>query len=450
MKLRTRIALLGGVLIFLATLLCGAAFFRLYRRQVVENAAAEGAGGLFSVQVELDRYAQAFPRGLDREQVGFFFKSRREDYCVALAGDAVWYNQTSLSPERLRRAAAGGEAGDWGLLDQDGRRLMVFHAQMRTFDLYRLYDVTEAYGALQRLALAAVGISLLAAAVLVLVLVLALRRELRPLTALSQGARAIAAGAYDRRVDARRRDEIGALGEDFNRMAEAVERHIRAVEESDEKKTLFMGGLTHELKTPLTAISGYAQTLRRVKLSPEDTDAALRYIEEESGRLDRLAKKMMRLLELDRAEDLGFEEVPVGELFAAAARTAGSFADACGVSVQVGTASGSVRGDRDLLSEALVNLLVNGIRASEPGSTVRLYAQNGDWVVEDRGRGIPEQEIPRITEPFYMVDKSRSRKNGGAGLGLALTALILRRHGFGLQFQSRVGEGTRVTVFTNP
>ena len=105
-------------------------------------------------------------------------------------------------------------------------------------------------------------------------------------------------------------------------------------------------------------------------------------------------------------------------------------------------------GDRDLFTEALVNLIVNGVKASEPGSAVRLYTEDGGIVVEDSGRGIPENEIARITEPFYMVDKSRSRKSGGAGLGLALTTVILRRHSMAMRIESALGKGTKITIFT--
>ena len=236
------------------------------------------------------------------------------------------------------------------------------------------------------------------------------------------------------------------LGRDFNRMARAVEEHIRRVEDSEEKKTLFMGSLTHELKTPLTAISGYAQTLRRARLSEEDREAALGYICQESARLDRLSKKLLRLLELDRRTELDHSLLPAEELLAGAAEACRPAAQAKGVAIELAPCDDRVEGDRDLLTDALVNLVDNALKASPAGGVVRLYTREGAMVVEDQGEGIPEEELDRLTEPFYMVDKSRSRKSGGAGLGLALTAVILRRHGMSLRFETQTGAGTKAII----
>lgn len=449
MKLRTRIALLSGAMIFLATLLCSAAFWRLYSAAELRRAVAEGAVAAKNVWADYEAYRTRFQGRLSREQLLYFFKTRGSDFCIAAVGNSALYNQTALP---LSEVAAAPYSVEWeqsmsyAALTENGRQLVIFRLGDSGLDLYYVEDVTQVHRELNTLLCTAALVSLAAAGATALTLVLVLRRALRPLAALSEGARAIAAGAYDRRVAADRGDEIGGLGRDFNRMADAVEHHIREVEESEEKKTMFMGSLTHELKTPLTAISGYAQTLRAVKLSPADEEAALRYIHEESGRLDRLSKKMMRLLELDRDTGIPFETLSTAELFAAARRTASVFAAQRGVSVEIGPAEGTVRGDRDLLTDAFVNLIDNAVKASEPGGAVRVYTENGAMVVEDAGCGIPPEEIGRITEPFYMVDKSRSRKNGGAGLGLALTAMILRRHGLALSIESRPGEGTKVSV----
>ena len=316
------------------------------------------------------------------------------------------------------------------------------------FELIHLCDVTGTYFAMYSLAGRIAVISLCVVTVAVLILFVILRRALRPLQALSQGARAMAAGAYGQRVPDSRRDEIGALGHDFNKMAQAVEEHIKEVEDSEEKKTLFMGSLTHELKTPLTAIFGYAQTLRVQKLSEEDKALALGYICQESQRLDRLSKKMLRLLELDREAHLTLEPVPVSEIFQGAAAAMAPAAQAKGVGLIVSPCEGEVEADRDLLTEVVVNLIDNAVKASPPGTAVELYTEDGAMVVEDRGCGIPAEEIGRLTEPFYMVDKSRSRKSGGAGLGLALSAVILRRHGMALHIDSAPGSGTKITIFT--
>ena len=109
----------------------------------------------------------------------------------------------------------------------------------------------------------------------------------------------------------------------FNQMAEAVETRTKSLEESERQKTLFMGNLTHELKTPLAAISGYAQTLLTVRLDEADEAEALGYIDEECKRLERLSKKMLRLLELDTEQKLELHESPVRQLFERTGRLCG-------------------------------------------------------------------------------------------------------------------------------
>ena len=236
------------------------------------------------------------------------------------------------------------------------------------------------------------------------------------------------------------------LAEDFNKMADAVQEKIAALTDSEARKTMFMADFSHELKTPLTAISGYAQTLRTVKLSADDREEALGYIYSESKRLDRLAKKMMRLMQLDRTESLQTEEIDCEKLLNAAAATCKPNAQRLGISLQIERCSGTVRGDFDLLHDALCNLTENAIKASSDGQTVTLRAENSCITIKDCGCGIPQDEIKNLTEPFYMVDKSRSRSEGGAGLGLSIVKMILQLHGAEMAIESTVGKGTIITL----
>ena len=207
-----------------------------------------------------------------------------------------------------------------------------------------------------------------------------------------------------------------------------------------------MADFSHELKTPLTAISGYAQTLRTVKLSEEDREEALGYIYTEIKRLDRLAKKMMRLMQLDSEESLQMLPVDNKQLLRAVIETCKPAAEQKGVALRTGECGGTVRGDFDLLHDAMCNLADNAIKASGPGQTVILSASDDALTVTDEGCGIPKDEIKNLTEPFYMVDKSRSRQSGGAGLGLSLVKRIAQLHGAELEIESTVGEGTTVKL----
>lgn len=449
MKLRTRLALLSGAIILLAVLVCDAFIFRACRRALIDEAAMRGFQDSMEVFNAYDHYGESLGGRLEAYQALYFLKDRHDDLTILLENGRALYNQTVLDPAELRLTGTYYNNSVYmNKLFLQGRRVLAFSYEQFGFQLVHLCDITDAYLNAYRLAGKAVLFSLGVSAAAILLLYVLLWHSLRPLQALSEGAQAMAAGAYGQRVPEQRKDEIGELGRDFNKMAEAVEEHIREVEDSEEKKTLFMGSLTHELKTPLTAISGYAQTLRLVKLSDEDRETALGYICQESKRLDRLSKKMLRLMELDREGELDRAAVPLGALCEDAASTCAPAAKAKGVALSIGPCEGEWLGDRDLLTEAVVNLADNAVKASAPGQTVRLYTEDGALVVEDEGQGIPAEDLGRLTEPFYMVDKSRSRHSGGAGMGLALTAVILRRHGLTLHFESHLGAGTKASVFT--
>lgn len=229
-------------------------------------------------------------------------------------------------------------------------------------------------------------------------------------------------------------------------MAEAVETRTHSLEESEYKKTLFMGNLTHELKTPMTAISGYAQTLLTMKLPDEEKEEALSYIYSECGRLERLSRKMMKLLELDQNTELTMTDHSARELFDAAIQSCQVLLDEKQIRLEVEEHGEVFQMDLDLMTDVVINLIDNAVKASEPGSRIWLRASGHQIEVRDSGSGIPEEELNKILEPFYMVDKSRSRKKGGAGLGLALVQLIVERHHGSMQIESHVGEGTRMIL----
>lgn len=273
-----------------------------------------------------------------------------------------------------------------------------------------------------------------------------LRRVFKPLQELNETTQQMARGFYDRRLCIRQKDEIGQLGESFNKMAEAVEERTYVLEESERKKTLFMGDLTHELKTPMTAISGYAQTLLSTKLSEQQQEDALLYIYEECGRLERLSHKMIKLLELEQDHELELADTPVADVFEAVRNACSVLLKEKQVTLEICQHGECFPMDADLMTDALINLVDNAVKASSEGGKIILKAEASCIEVQDFGHGIPAGEQQNILEPFYMVDKSRSRQYGGAGLGLALTAVIVRKHHMSLGIESEEGKGTKIIL----
>ena len=273
------------------------------------------------------------------------------------------------------------------------------------------------------------------------------RRLTRPLKALEESARAIAAGSYDRRTGMTGADEVASLAASFDAMAEAVEQRANQLDLAVHQREDFVSAFTHELKTPMTSMLGYADLMRSAEVKPEVRQRAANYIYHETKRLESLSAKLMTFMALD-PEHKTLELRPVA-LAALAERTARALPAEYPVRLcWEGFEAGRVLGDEDLLTSLLENLINNGMRAEPKDGRISITAhrKNGqvEITVRDRGRGIPQKELERITEPFYMVDKSRARAQNGSGFGLALCARIARLHGTRLEFESQPGEGTTV------
>lgn len=460
MKLRTKILWISCMALLAASLLGDVLILRITGKSLKNEATIRAYQNFYEMTGELEQGlfqkmdAEAKPLYLEH-----YFKKLKDDYSICFLGSGNTeeangirqiYNHTALSAEDLSQLSFKNyEDGDiicadysWGNTDY-----VVFHRNIQSeIDVYRVASMDEVQKNVRHLTGYVLAITFGVAGLTTGILFIILRHILQPLQELNETTKRLAEGNYDQRVTVRRKDEIGQLEESFNKMAEAVETSTRSLEESEKRKTLFMGNLTHELKTPMTAISGYAQTVLSTKLSRENQEAALLYIYEECGRLERLSQKMMKLLELDQEDSLVFTDTPVSRLFEAAEKSCDVILKDKQMTLECIEHGEHFSMDLDLMTDVLINLIDNGVKASDCGGKIVLRAYDNIIEVQDFGQGIPAEEQEKIMEPFYMVDKSRSRKSGGAGLGLALTALIAKRHNISIQIDSKEGNGTRIIL----
>ena len=197
------------------------------------------------------------------------------------------------------------------------------------------------------------------------------------------------------------------------------------------------------------SVIGYADTLRSRELPRLQQLEAVNYIFSEGKRLEAMSFSLLDLFALERTAPQ-LVTVQAQALARAVAESMGYVMSQSGVELRLSVEPGSFPGEPNLLKTLLYNLLDNARKASQSGSSVELLGcttpQGYLFQVTDHGRGIPQEALDRITEPFYMVDKSRARAQGGAGLGLALCQRIASAHGAQLRFESRVGAGTTVSL----
>lgn len=270
----------------------------------------------------------------------------------------------------------------------------------------------------------------------------------QPIRSLGSAAARLAQGDYTSRARVTGGDELAELSRSFNMMAEAIEKNVGELSAAKQRQEDFTASFVHELKTPLTSIIGYADMLRSSALPPDKQYKAASYIFSEGKRLERLSLSLMELLAVGHSAEV--LPVDMQRLLGEAEKIVRPAMDARELTLTVSAQPGTIPGDGALLETLVLNLLDNARKASSPGGQVTLEGEavpEGYRIrVTDRGRGIPAGELDRITEAFYMVDKSRSRAEGGAGLGLALCRKIAETHGGTMTFSGREGEGTRVDV----
>lgn len=271
----------------------------------------------------------------------------------------------------------------------------------------------------------------------------------RPLTRLSRGAREIADGNFSFRSEIRSDDEIGRLSQDFDRMADRIEENVQMLEESVKAQERFVSSFTHELKTPMTSVIGYADLLRSQELSEEERCDAANYIFMEGKRLERLSLKLMEIY-VAKGGNICLSPQNPGAIAEDVVAHLCPICQERNIFLETRCERGTCRLEPDLFRSLLVNLIDNAGKAiGEEGHilvTVHMTENGCVLLVEDDGPGIPEEAKAHLTEAFYRVDKSRSRKQGGAGLGLTLCADIAELHGGTLAFENCEGGGTRVRV----
>lgn len=269
-----------------------------------------------------------------------------------------------------------------------------------------------------------------------------------PLNRMSVAARRMAEGDYAQRLSLSGRDEIGTLAESFNQMADAVEEKIAELAAAARDKEDFVANFAHELKTPLTSIIGYADTIYQRELSREETRRASWHIWNEGMRLESLSLKLMELTVLSR-QDFPLTQLPADELLQDAAEGLSPLLAERQIDFRLQAEPACVLADYDLLKTLLINLTDNSIKAGAGRiELLGIKEEKGERYlirVRDNGCGMEPEELSRITEAFYMVDKARSRKQHGAGLGLALADKVAGIHGSRLQFASQKGRGTEVS-----
>lgn len=281
--------------------------------------------------------------------------------------------------------------------------------------------------------------------VLAVVLYFVLKKLSGPLETLRKTTEKIETGDFSARVEERGNDEFTLVAKSFNLMLDTINEQMETLEQEADRKQMLVDNMAHELRTPLTSIHGYAEYLEKANTTEERRLIAAKYIMSESERLQKISEILLDDAFI-RENEIEMSDIDLGAVLTDAAKKLQMRAENAGVEITCDTAPVTVKGNETLLSMLFYNLTENAIKACSAGGKVKISCSECQAVIEDNGKGMTEEQLLHITEPFYRTDKSRSRAEGGAGLGLALCKQIVLTHKAEMNFESKIGKGTKIIV----
>ncbi len=227
-------------------------------------------------------------------------------------------------------------------------------------------------------------------------------------------------------------------------------RDVTQAERLETMRRDFVANVSHELRTPLTVLVGFLETVRELKLDPQRTRDYLGMMQEQASRMHRIIEDLLMLSVLESAPPLTGDRVRVRPLLERVRSDAEALSGGRHTISLQGSPAMDILGSEAELASAFGNLVTNAVRYTPQGGKIRILWRDGpdgaSFTVEDTGIGIAPEHIPRLTERFYRVDRSRSRETGGTGLGLAIVKHALARHDARLEIESALGKGSRFTV----
>ncbi len=343
----------------------------------------------------------------------------------------------------------------------------------KDYTLFYGYGLGSLEASRRDLVIMAISVDAIMSAVIALVLCIVLNYLTSPLKKLAALTEKMSQGDYSEKIRIVGNDEFGVLGEKFNALSEKIQEQVEELKTENEKKQLLIDNMAHEFRTPLTSISGYAEYMKVAPLSEDERVEALDYIMSESKRLEKLSKIVLQMADL-RETNQEMEMIDVNLLKGRIENLFSKQKLYESVELNIEAFVERMWGNEVLIESLLINLIENSMRACQQDGKVEVIfekisseklleksklvnesrreciQQAKEWIkisVKDNGVGMSKEAMMRIAEPFYRIDKARSRKAGGVGLGVSLCYQIIEAHKGFFEYFSEEGRGTIVHIY---
>lgn len=269
-----------------------------------------------------------------------------------------------------------------------------------------------------------------------------LKNIFRPIEQINEATKKVALGEYDIELESKREDEIGELTNNFNKMT-------RGLKSTENLQKEFINNVSHEIKTPVSSIEGFAKFLKDKNLTDEEREEYTNIIIEEAKRLENLTGKILKLSKLNNQEVItNKQEIDIAEQIRKAISLLEPKWSKKDIKINVSLEEKIFLGDEDLIFQVWVNIIDNAIKFSNEGGSIdiKVYEKDENINVEikDHGIGMKEEELEKVYDRFYQIDRSHSRE--GSGLGLAIVKRIVELSEGKIEIKSKENKGTTVIV----
>ena len=386
--------------------------------------------------------------------------SRSRNYYI-LSGDTGEYlagsasQSEDLAATRNILTAIGGKEGTESDASASYMDLAIpFQGKTGSYIVY-VKDNKSAVRQLSSVLFGIIAEALLIGLVISALLSLLLARAMvTPIVSLTNAAERVAGGDFSSKPVSDAQDEIGVLTRTFDGMADRLETTLDDLKKSEEMRKQFVANVSHELRTPITSIRSYAETLMDSEDLPKETEQQfLGVILKESDRMTNIVADLLTLSKFDAGSyEFHFErfsfERSLQDIYSAMLLEAQKHGH--DFTLEIVSPLPEIVGDKPRLEQVLINMVTNALKYTPDGGKITLSAgvtgKNVFASVRDNGIGIPADDVDKVFDRFYRVDKARSRESGGTGLGLSIAKEIVARHSGELTLESELGKGTVITM----
>lgn len=377
----------------------------------------------------------------------------KQNICLELWNHENPYNTGNYQIEN--REELNTEEGMQNLIVRtiDGKKyLFVASSLAKPYDTYQVvvsYSLEHIENLRQQMLKITFAIDGIMLIIIMVILYLIVKKMMHPLELLSAATTYIAEGDYTRKIEIKGEDEFAILATQFNRMSDCISKNILDLEQENETKKRLIDNMAHELRTPLTAIMGYAEYLKMANVKEEEKIEVLDYIYSQGKRLENLSNTLLSLARI-REEEREFSKIEIRDLFKNLERMFYEKVSKKQIEIQFEQNCEFIDGNKEMILLLLVNLIENASRACEESGRIQVFVGMKEkqiiLSVKDNGIGMTQEDLQKIDQPFYRVDKARSRKNGGVGLGVTLCKQIAQYHNGNLHYESELTKGTTAIV----